>query len=81
MTMMSRKEAIKYLGISERTMCQLTANHEIAYHQRQRGGSMQFSQEDLDRYLESIRVPTRAERARSVVLPGGTTYRKRRAAV
>lgn len=79
--LMTRKEAIDYLGISERTMCELTKNRKIAYHQAEEGGKMQFSQKALDDYLDSIRVPTLAEQAARIVLPGGTTLRKRRAVV
>lgn len=77
--LMNRKQAAEYLGISGRTMCELTRNREIAYHQRKSGGAMQFDQEDLDRYIASTRVPTLAEQAAMTVLPGGSTLRKRRA--
>lgn len=78
MTMLTRKEAAGYLRISERTMCELTKNREIAYHQRKSGGPMLFSQKDLDAYIDSLRVPTAAEHAAIVTLPGGKTFRKRR---
>ena len=76
--LLSRQEAVEYLGISERTLCSLTAERQIAYIQHRPGGKMFFRQEDLDEYIQRKRVPTREERARNVLLPG-TTLRKRRA--
>lgn len=79
MAPMSRKEAIKYLGICERMMCELTAKRKVAYIQHKPGGKMSFLKEDLDAYIESIRVPTLDELARrGSSLPGGSTYRRRR---
>lgn len=76
--LMKRSEAIEYLCISERMMCDLTAQRKIAYIQHKPGGKMFFRQADLDAYLDSIRVPTMDELGRRVALNGGT-YRKRRA--
>ena len=76
--LMTRSEAIEYLCISERMMCDLTAQRRIAYMQHKPGGKMFFRQADLDAYLESIRVPAMDEIGRNVALYGGT-YRKRRA--
>ena len=78
-SLMTRAEAIDYLGISERLMCQLTAENAVAYIQHRKGGKMFFRQQDLEDYIERHRVPTREELARTVSLPGGGTFRKRRA--
>ena len=80
MSLMTRKEAIDYLHISERTMCQLTAGHQISYIQYTPGGKMLFQQADLDAWIASKRVPSIQERALKLSLPGGT-LRKRRTAV
>lgn len=76
MALMTRAEAIDYLGISERTMCALTANREIAYIQHKPGGKMFFREQDLESYIDRKRVAPIPELARS--LPAGATYRRRR---
>lgn len=78
MALMTRKEAMAYLHVSNGKMYELTTNGELAYHQSRGGGAMLFLQQDLDAYIASIRVPTAAERAAAAVLPGGSTYRRRR---
>lgn len=80
MVLLTRKEAIEYLRISERLMCQLTAGREIAYIQYHRNGNMYFRPEDLDAYIESKRVsPTVELAAKLSILPGGDTLRRKRA--
>ena len=79
MSLMTRKEAIDYLHISERTMCQLTAERQISYIQYTPGGKMFFQQADLDAWIASKRIPSIQERASKLSLPGGT-FRKRRTA-
>ena len=78
MALMTRAEAIEYLGISERMMCDLTAKREIAYIQHKPGGKMFFREKDLEAYIDRKRVAPISELARTVQMPGGTTYRKRR---
>lgn len=77
MALLSRKEAIEYLGISERTMCKLTAERQLKFVQYTRGGKMQFRTCDLDAYIDKHVVPTREELGRRVMESGGTLRRRR----
>lgn len=78
MPLLTRKEAIDYLRISERAMCALTAEGKIAYIQYRANANMLFRQEDLDAFIQSSRVPTRDEKLAKFQLPGGDTYRRKR---
>lgn len=77
MELMTRFEAIDYLRISERQMCDLTREKALPYIQTKPGGRIMFLRDDLDAYIMSKRItppdPTK------VSLIG--TYRKRRSAV
>ena len=77
MELMTRFEAIDYLRISERQMCNLTRDKEIPYIQLRPGGHIMFLRSDLDEYIMSKRI-TKPDSAK-VSLMG--TYRKRRSAV
>ena len=77
MELMTRFEAIDYLRISERQMCDLTREKALPYIQTKPGGRILFLKEDLDAYIMSKRI-TKPDPTK-VSLVG--TYRKRRSAV
>jgi len=73
------KEAADYLGVCERSLRKMKADGDIRCIQYARNGRIRFDKADLDAWIASRTIPTAAERARKVVLPGGTTLRRRRA--
>ena len=77
MELMTRFEAIDYLRISERQMCDLTRERALPYIQRKPGGRILFLKEDLDAYIMSKRITP--PDSTKVSLLG--THRKRRSAV
>lgn len=77
MELMTRFEAIDYLRISERQMCDLTREKALPYIQTKPGGRILFLKEDLDAYIMSKRITPRDPTKASLV----GTYRKRRSAV
>lgn len=77
MELMTRFEAIEYLRISERKMCDLTRDKSIPYIQDRPGGRIMFLREDLDNYIMSNRITKPDPKAVSLI----GTYRKRRSAV
>ena len=72
-------QACAYLGICERSLREMKANGEIRYIQYSPNGRIRFDKADLDTWIASKTVPTAAERAKAVSLPGGATLRRRRA--
>lgn len=78
MELMTRFEAIDYLRISERQMCELTREKALPYIQSKPGGRIMFLKEDLDAYIMSKRI-TKPDPAKLSLLGG--TYRKRRSVV
>lgn len=76
--LMTFKEAYAYLGVGDRTLRKMVADKEIRYIQYRANGPIKFRREHLDAWIDSKTVPTAAERAKSIVLPGGATLRRRR---
>lgn len=72
------REACDYLGISERSLREMKANGEIRYIQYSPNGRIRFEKADLDAWIAPKTVPTAAERAKALSLPGRTTLRRRR---
>lgn len=56
MSYLTRQQAMDYLGIKNAKMWRLTTQRKIPFYQDGPNGKMLFSQADLDRYMESIKV-------------------------
>ena len=52
-------EAARYLGVSESTIVRLRLAGEGPYFIRFPGGAIRYSPDDLDAYMDSLKVKTR----------------------
>jgi len=57
----SRKEAAEILGISLSTLDKLRAERKIGYYQAGEGCKVQFTQEDLDKYMKRVKKAALAD--------------------
>ncbi len=78
---LTREEAMAYLRISAIQMSRLTSEKKVTYYQAKPGARIMFLEEDLERYMENMRIcaAAPARGAASIVDLSGT-YRKRRVA-
>lgn len=73
MTLLTRKQAAEWLGVSEDTLDVERRAGRIAYIQSKPGGKVQIREDALEEYLARSTHEVRPERTNIV------TYRKRRA--
>ncbi|HWS43327.1 MAG TPA: helix-turn-helix domain-containing protein [Pseudoflavonifractor sp.] len=72
---LTREEAMEHLRISNTQLWRLTSDAKLPYYQEKPGARMMFLEEDLDRYMDSIK--TRAPGVSSVLGLSGTLRKKR----
>lgn len=73
---LTREEAMEHLRMSNTQLWRLTSDGKLPYYQEKPGARMMFLEEDLDRYMDSIK--TRVLQPTTAVLGLSGTLRKRR---